>query len=430
MRKIGIVLLGLLAVGLLAGGVVLAVPSLRASAGFQIDKIRVQVQYALKPPEEAVFVPESDLATIVQATMLAQGPSATPIPSSTPTATPLGPTQTPTPTPTPLPSAVTLTGVRYIDQHGLWNYCAPSTLAMALTYWGWQGERTDVGPVVKPYEKDKNVMPYELQDYVNIHTQFKALVRAGGDFDLLKRLVAEEFIVVLEKGIFLKDFNGRMGWVGHYTVVSGYDDAKRQFMTQDAYFSADYPVSYDELKSQWRSFNYTYLVIYPAGSEEKLLQLLGPSADETASYRIAAQTAGAESVSLSGLQQFFASFNYGTSLVNLQDYAGAAFAYDKAFQQMAALPEGDRPWRMMWYQTGPYFAYYFTGRYTDVINLATNTIDSAAEPYLEESFIWRARARAILGDTNGAIEDVRKSLEYHPGWSPALELAQQLGISP
>lgn len=430
MRKLVIVVLGLVILCIVVGGIFIAVPSLREMAGFQINKLRVQAQYALSPPEEAVFVPEVDLATMVQATMQAQAPTTTPTPTTTLTNTPPGPTLPPTPTPTPLPQSVNLTGMRYIDQHGLWNYCAPATLAMALTYWGWEGERTDVGPVVKPFDLDKNVMPYEMADYVNNHTEFNALVRAGGDLDLLKRLVAEEFVVVVEKGIFLKDYNGKMGWLGHYAVVSGYDDAKQEFMTQDSYFSADYPVSYDELFKQWRSFNYTYLVIYPVEDEQKLMQALGPSADEEASYRIAAQTAADEAVSLTGLQQFFAYFNRGTSLTQLQDYAGAASAYDVAFQLMAALPEADRPWRMMWYQTGPYFAYYYTSRYWDVINLATNTIDSAAEPYLEESFIWRARARAILGDNQGAAEDVRKSLEYHPGFGPGLDLAQQLGIQP
>ena len=428
MRKIGIILLGLLAVGILAIGVIIAVPSLRQTAMFQIDKLRVQAQYAISPPQEAVFVPESELATMVQATMQGYAPTSTPTPTATPTNVPPGPTLPPTPTATPIPASVTLSGVRYIDQHGLWNYCAPSTLAMGLTYWGWQGERTDVGPVVKPFDKDKNVMPYELADYVNTQTQFRAIVRAGGDLDLLKRLVAEGFVVVIEKGIFLKDFNGKLGWVGHYAVVNGYDDAKEEFMTQDAYYSADYPVRYETLLSQWRSFNFTYLVIYPLQDEQSLMRTLGNSADEAAGYSIAAQTAATEAVSLDGLQQFFAYFNRGTSLAGLQDYSGAAAAYDQAFQLMAALPEADRPWRMMWYQTGPYFAYYYSGRYMDVINLATNTIDTAAEPYLEESFIWRARARIILGDNQGAIEDVRKSLEYHPGFGPGVELAEQLGI--
>lgn len=428
MRKFWYILLGLVAAGILGIGIVFTVPSLRESAVFQINKIRTQVKYALAPPQESVFVPESQLATMVQATMQAQAPSPTPTPTPTTAAATSAPTAAPTLTPTPLPSAVTLGGVRYIDQHGLWNYCAPATLAMALTYWGWEGDRTDVGQVVKPFDKDKNVMPYELEDYVNTHTQLKALVRAGGDLDLLKRLIAEELVVVVEKGIMLKDYNGKLGWVGHYTVVSGYDDAKQQFMTQDAYYSADYPVSYEDLLTQWRGFNYTYLVIYPANQEDKVMRALGPSADTTASYRIASQVAAKEAATLSGVQQFFAYFNYGTSLVNLQDYTGAASSYDKAFQLMAALPESDRPWRTMWYQTGPYFAYYFTGRYADVINLADNTIFYASEPYLEESFIWRARAQAIQGNTGAAEADIRKSLELHPGYLPALDLAQQLGI--
>jgi tetratricopeptide (TPR) repeat protein len=247
---------------------------------------------------------------------------------------------------------------------------------------------------------------------------------------VLKRLIAENFVVMIEKGIILKDYNGKLGWVGHYAVVSGYDDSKSEFITQDAYFSPDYILSYDQLYAQWRDFNYTYLVIYPQDQEDRLMYALGNASDETVGARQAAVTASEEALSLSGVQQFFAWFNRGTSLVSLQDYAGAAGAYDQAFALMAALPEDDRPWRIMWYQTGPYFVYYFTGRYQDVINLADNTINSAAEPYLEESFIWRARARAILGDTTGAAQDVRTSLEYHPGFTPGLELAQQLGIQP
>jgi tetratricopeptide (TPR) repeat protein len=182
--------------------------------------------------------------------------------------------------------------------------------------------------------------------------------------------------------------------------------------------------------NQWRNFNYTFIVIYPPALEDNALQALAEYADETNSYRIAAQTAANEIIALDGVQQFFAYFNRGTSLVNLQDYAGAATAYDQAFLLMAALPEEERPWRIMWYQTGPYFAYYYTGRYTDVISLADNTIFYASEPYIEESFIWRARALIMLGDYGAAEEDVRRSLELHPGFTPALDLAAQLGIQP
>lgn len=419
---------------ILTAVLVLAVPAIRERVFFNLNELRVQARYALNPPQQAVFVPEESIATIVDATMQAFSRTETPTPTATaaqftPTPTPEF-SPTPTLTSTPLPDKVSLEGVRYQTQHGLWNYCAPANLAMGLSYWGWQGERTDVGPALKPFDKDKNVMPYEMADYVQTNTRLRALVRHGGTLELLKSLVAGGFVPLIEKGIVIRDFNGKLGWMGHYSTITGYDEAKRVFITQDSYFEPNFKVTYDDMLWQWRSFNYVFLVIYPPERESELLNLLGDYADPTTAFQIAAANAAEEAVRLNGLEQFFAYFNRGTSLVNLQDYTGAARTYDQAFTLMASLPEKDRPWRMMWYQTGPYFAYYFSGRYQDVENLATTTLDAAAEPYLEESFVWRARARLALGNRAGAAEDVRKSLEYHPGFGPAVELATLLGVQP
>jgi hypothetical protein len=65
-----------------------------------------------------------------------------------------------------LPATVKLEGVKYEDQHNRWNYCGPANFSMALTYWGWEGDRDVIGKAIKPSDKDKNVMPYELQDFV------------------------------------------------------------------------------------------------------------------------------------------------------------------------------------------------------------------------------------------------------------------------
>jgi len=85
---------------------------------------------------------------------------------------------------------------------------------------------------------------------------------------------------------------------------------------------------------------------------------------------------------------------------------------------------------MLWYQTGPYFAYFYVQRYNDVIDLATITLDKMSEPILEESFYWRGRAKAALGDTPGAIKDYRASLNVHPGFGPSLEQLQTMGVQP
>jgi tetratricopeptide (TPR) repeat protein len=95
---------------------------------------------------------------------------------------------------------------------------------------------------------------------------------------------------------------------------------------------------------------------------------------------------------------------------------------------------------MIWYQTGPYFAYYYTGRYTDVIDLADKTFDIMdkmgkgspvpVQKNLEESYLWRGRAKVQIGDTTGAIEDFKEALKWHPGWEVAIEQLKVLGVEP
>jgi tetratricopeptide (TPR) repeat protein len=85
---------------------------------------------------------------------------------------------------------------------------------------------------------------------------------------------------------------------------------------------------------------------------------------------------------------------------------------------------------MLWYQTGPYFAYYYTGRYGDVISLATLTLDAMDEAVLEESYYWRGLAREALGDVAGAIEDYRASVETHPDFGPGADALDRLGVAP
>jgi tetratricopeptide (TPR) repeat protein len=133
---------------------------------------------------------------------------------------------------------------------------------------------------------------------------------------------------------------------------------------------------------------------------------------------------------LSGIDQYFAWFNRGSSLVALQDYGGAAVAFDESFQVYAALPESDRPWRMLWYQTGPYFAYYGVGRYYDLLYLADGTLKAMqGDKNLEESYYWRGMAKAALGDQAGAIEDFQTSLIYHEGFEPAIYQLNLLGAA-
>ena len=421
------------------------VPFIHSRLAWRLDNLRVRIQYAINPPEQAVFQPQEQAAlenqvnAIVDATLTALAPTFTPTPL-TPTPTPVGPTATPQPSPTPtlsptpLPDVVRLEGVKYEDQHNRYNFCGPANLSMALTFWGWDGNRDTVGDYVKSNKDDKNVMPYELQDFVLTQTDgYGALIRYGGDIDLLKKLVAGGFPVVAEKGYYTYDMTGRFGWLGHYQFVTGYDDVKGVLVVQDTYIpqGENHEFPYKDFNDGWRSFDNLFMVVYPVQREGELLSLLGDYADTDASSRHALEVASTETETLTGVDQFFAAFNVGTSHVNLKEYVDAAYAYDYAFQLYANLPDDDqRPFRTMWYQTGPYFAYYYSGRYQDVIDLANVTFDTIGDDVLEETWYWRGMGKLALGDTEGAIADFRESVRLHPDFAPGLYQLEQLGVSP
>lgn len=435
-------------IGILLAFGIYFLPPVHDRLSTRVDLIRSRIFYYFNPPSDVVFTPAQESPfTIETALATARAEIAkTLTPQATLTPTP-GPTLTPTITSTPVPASVNLPGVTYVDQHGRWNYCGPANLTMALNFWGWSGDRDDVARVVKPGSgdpkksfieqglPDKNVMPYELVDFVNEETQYRALLRYGGDEALIKSLIAAGFPVIVEKGYYEADYTGKIDWLGHYLFTTGYDDAKGGFIVQDAYLKPGKNLlsKYAEYQDGWRAFNYLFIVVYPANRDTEVMHLLGNWADESWANQHALEIAQQESESLSGNNLFFAWFNQGTSLVALRDYVGAGAAYDKAFSIYATwdVKKANRPFRMLWYQTGPYFAYFYSQRYQDVINLANTTLnDTISTPTLEESLLWRGRAYYQIGKTQAAIDDYRATLKIHKGWLPAIQALQDLGLQP
>ncbi|MDP1545133.1 MAG: C39 family peptidase [Anaerolineales bacterium] len=440
--------LWLIPIGLLTILLVYFLPPVRSRLEWRLDALRTQIIYLFNPPSEAIFQPsELNPLTVETAVGTARAEMMlTLTPASTSTAQPDS-ASTPTATPEPPPAQAILDGITYVDQHNRWNYCGPANITMALNFWGWQGDRDDVARVIKPGSPDtsknfierglpdKNVMPYEMVDFVNEQTEYRALYRHGGDMELIKRLIAAGFPVVVEKGYYERDYTGKIDWLGHYLFTTGYDDAKGGFIVQDAYLKPgkDLLSKYEEYEDGWRSFNYLFMVIYPPEREAEVLTLLGPWSDSQWAARNALETAEREIQTLSDNNRFFAWFNKGTSHVALNQYTDAAVAYDQAFRDYASwdTTTGNRPFRMMWYQTGPYFAYYYAARYQDVVNLANTTLnDTISTPTLEESLLWRGRAYYMIGNTPAAIADYRAALQVHMNWFPAVQALQELGAQP
>jgi tetratricopeptide (TPR) repeat protein len=413
------ILAALSALGLiLALNILLFVPTVRSEAEYiwlraqSAVKMRLpHAQYLPTPaatysaqpvPVSAVAVPSPPTPS---ATALAQQAArrAAALPQATATSTPTA-MPAPTATATPLPAAVQLGSSRHEAQG--WNNCGPATLAMALHYHGIDDDQYTIAAVLKPDKNDKNVSPEELVRYAASRGGMEALLGYGSDLEVLKLLLSNGYPVIVETW-FIPEPGDEMG---HYRLLSGYDDGAQQFTAQDAYHGPDQVVGYAQFDRLWKVFNRVYVVATEAGRADQLRTLLGERTDALHMYGAALDVALSQVAA--DPEDRYAWFNAGTNYLALGRPEEAAAAYDRA--RMLNLP-----WRVLWYQFGPFEAYLQTGRYQDTIELANANLKSARN--LEESYYYRALARRALGDEAGARADLEAALRYNPNYARVAE---------
>ncbi|MEJ2747585.1 MAG: C39 family peptidase [Anaerolineae bacterium] len=336
----------------------------------------------------------------------------TPIPTATAT-----PTATPTVTPIPLPQSVRLEGITHQFQE--WNNCGPATLAMTLSYFGLNLTQSQTAAVLKPNPEDRNVSPWEMVDYVNNETDLKAITRVNGDLYTVRRLLANKIPVIVEIGIDPPGEFRWLGWYGHYLLLVAYDDALQQFWVYDSWFgTSEVPMenattegrvlTYADVAEYWPHFNRNYIALYRPEQANLVAEIIGDEMDDTVMWQNALAEVREETAAAP--DNAFYWFNLGTIYNALGQYQEAATAFDQA--RSIGLP-----WRMLWYQFGPYEAYYQVGRYDDVILLADTTLKD--RPYFEESYYYKGLALAALGDTNAARDNLEKAVKFNPNYELA-----------
>ncbi|MCU0477116.1 MAG: C39 family peptidase, partial [Anaerolineae bacterium] len=234
-----------------------------------------------------------------------------------------------------------------------------------------------------------------------------SLSRVGGTLERLKQLVNAGYPVIIEAGYDPEP--DRLGWMGHYLLVIGYDDAVQEFVTHDSYIGSGTRYSYEHIRTFWQHFNYTYIVLYESGSEPDLLALLGEDADPTENTINALEMATAEASA--NREDAFAWFNMGTNFTALGLYDRAVVAYDEA--RRIGLP-----WRMLWYQFGPLEAYYNQGRYDDLLTLVNNNLNDGGGHFIEETHYYKALARFGQGDIARTLENLREAVRFNPNFTP------------
>ncbi|MFQ3534869.1 MAG: C39 family peptidase [Aggregatilineales bacterium] len=331
-------------------------------------------------------------------------------------------TARPTATNEPLPARYYLPNRIQREAQG-WNNCGPANLVQGLRILGYETKQRDVAAWLKPNTNDANVSPWQMANYTNQFTPLRALVRVNGTLDLMKRLIFNGFGVIIETGLY----DERNQWLGHYVTLVGWDDVgdpnRGGFLYGLDTLKDNGPDGrgvreyYANLDTLWKHFNRVYLVIYRPEQEGRLRELLGEAFDE----RINAEQALVRALQETKLNpnDQFAWFNVGTSYVLLGAYKEAALAYD-----LARARGGGWPWRMLWYQFGPFKAYYMIGDYQTVIDLANSVIQRSQ--HIEETYYYRSLAYAALGKMNLAVVDMQRVVRDNSNLQVAVDALARL----
>jgi tetratricopeptide (TPR) repeat protein len=226
--------------------------------------------------------------------------------------------------------------------------------------------------------------------------------------------------VIVETGYMPEGYD----WMGHYRLVIAYDDAAGEFYVYDSFLGhgnfQGLPAAYDHFDSLWQHFNRTYIVIYDQAREDELRTILGEHADLTLNAQHALDVARQEAAEAP--ENPFVWFNMGTSYLALDMYEEAARAYDQARNAGSGLP-----WRMLWYQFGPFEAYYNVGRYDDVLALVQANLGTT--PYVEETYYWTGMVYMARDQLDAARTQFNLALQHNSNFIPAQDALVQLEVA-
>jgi len=290
------------------------------------------------------------------------------------------------------------------------NNCGPVALAIALSYYGIERTQFDIAPLVKGYEKDKNVSPEEMVAYLT-RVGLRARARLNGDMTVLMALVSNGIPVIV--GQWLKrPHDGVL--VGHYRVVRGYDQGTGEIIVNDPYTGPEVRFSYALFDEYWRAFNRCYIPVYRPEQEAVVRAILGAGWEDEAMYQQAIASARKE---VEERGDNYAWFNLGDDYLAVKEYRQAADAYGRALEM-------GFPSHFLWYHYGPLEAYNALGEYQKVLALSGEVLAQA--PDIEEVRYQRGLAYLGLGEVEKAKAELELAVRYNPNYVLAVRALASL----
>jgi tetratricopeptide (TPR) repeat protein len=410
MKKRNILLVG---AGVVLLGILLyQIPAINSRLSWRFEVARTYVKNVINPVGEVPTAIPNPTQAITPTVSI----------PNTPTPEIIATTIPPTPTLAPPPAQAFLTSPPYEKQTA--NNCGPAALSMMLHMFGWSGSQKDISDVIKPVNGDRNVNPEEMAYWVRNYAGWLRIeYRVGGDLETLKRLLAAAYPIIVESTTSLNPEDTGWPdddlWAAHYLLLTGYDDSTQTFTAQDTYRGPDKKISYEQLESEWKPFNYLYMIVYLPQQEEEIKTILASNWDPDLNRQSAltfAQAATTEDPS-----DAFAWFNLGSNYVYFERYDEANAAYDKARE--LGLPQ-----RMFRYQFGPFLANFHANRNNDLLALTDYALQRTEMS--EETWLWYGWALYRDGNLNEAIKAWRRALTVRPGYEDALYALNFVGSTP
>lgn len=260
------------------------------------------------------------------------------------------------------------------------NNCGPATLTMVLNYFGETVTQKQLGDILRPYQvasgdnDDKSVSLEEMAAEAE-KRGYLAYHRPNGTIDILKKLTSNDIPVIVETWLAPNDD------VGHYRVVTGYNESTQQIIQDDSYQGPDKYYDYEVFENLWQGFHYQYFVVVEPDKKDLVEQILANEVDKNIAWKNTIERAEQEKIPGNP----YPIFNQSIANYHLGNYQESVDLFEMVENQL--------PGRMLWYETEPILAYKEVGNYDRAFQLIDEILNggnrAAAELYQIKGDIYK-----------------------------------------
>jgi tetratricopeptide (TPR) repeat protein len=317
---------------------------------------------------------------------------------------------------TTLPTKVLLNDNYYVGQ--TFNNCGPAALSMDLSFYGVDVSQEALAAILRPDNNDtgkgdeKSTPPEDIAAQAEQYDGLVAYYRPAGNIELLKKLVAAGFPVIVRTLYMPTD------QVAHYRVIKGYDDTTGDIIDEDGFQGPNVHYTYNQFLSLWKYYNYEYIVLATPAKQAELESILGSEVGSQSAWQLAAQNAQADIKYDSS--DVLATFNLSVADYYLGNYTESVQEFETA-QSSGLLPPD-----ALWYQIEPIESYYELGEYDKVFSLSQSVFDQG-DIAVPELYVLRGESYEKEGNTAAAKTQFELALQYNKNLQSAKDALTALG---